>query len=61
MERTGLQSRFVDKRLERRYERINASLEKRQSSILNQVSAKRSERKAGYDFFHNARVPEQTL
>ena len=61
LERTGLQSRFVDKRLERRYERINASLEKRQSSILNQVSAQRSERKAGYDFFHNARVPEQTL
>lgn len=52
---------FVDKRLHSRYERIKSQLEKGQSSILNQVSESRAERKGSYDFFKNPRVEEAQI
>ncbi len=52
---------FSDKRLLRRYSGIKTQLELGQSSILNQVSNSRAERKGGYDFFKNPRVSEAQL
>ena len=52
---------FVDSRLRSRYEGIKRMLEKGQSSILNQLSINRAERKGSYDFFQNKRVEESHI
>jgi len=52
---------FVDKRLVRRYEKIEKMLLEGQSSILNKVSISRADRKGGYDFFRNPRVEEKHI
>lgn len=55
---TSRNDSFTDKRLKARYESVNQLLESGQSSILNQVSTSRAERKGSYDFFKNRRVKE---
>lgn len=54
-------SDFADKRLLTRYERIKTQLELGQSSIMNQLSNSRAERKGSYDFFKNTRVSEAQI
>lgn len=49
---------FTDKRLLTRYDAVNKLLETGQSSIVNRITEKRSERKGCYDFFKNGNVKE---
>lgn len=57
----GTINTFVDKRLEKRYDKIMAKLETGQSSIMNKINISRKERKGAYDFFQNPRVSELAL
>ena len=52
---------FSDSRLKLRYEKIKKQLELGQSSVMNQVSSSRAERKGSYEFFRNPRVKEQQI
>ena len=59
-QRSGLYN-FSDTRLKIRYEKIKKQLELGQSSVMNQVSSSRAERKGSYEFFRNPRVKEQQI